>query len=487
MAMSDWLEQARQGEAAAIALLLNQSLNPKGITVQAERHGYCLHLHLRGATSPNQARLVPYLRRRVEQWQIASIGILHIQAEPTDSAAPGWQVEVSLLTPESNEAASPTPQPAQSLANPMEGEHPHEDLPQAGGMPSLDGAATLQTWLQSRGLPAQVVLQGQQLHLRWPAVRVTNPKQAAAQVYTLLAQQDLDALGLGEAETLVVSGLNSRRQVVWQQTLPLPRHTSVIEDTDLLSFNNRYSNGLIFPVLMVLGLVMNAIPLVNVLLQGIKIWIHEFGHATIAWLAGRQAIPLPIGWTSVNPQRSPIVYLAVLTLLGLLFWAGRREQKRWPMGLAVGLAILQFGLTWLISPATFDMLLAFGGIGGELYLSALLMVGFFFPLPDYWRWDFYRFPVVLGAAFTFWSQFWLWKHIRWGGASIPFGGLWGDPAHGDMNILADRHGWTPGDIIGTYNGIANLCVLIILGVYGYGLVKQHRQRLLTLSQRWLAR
>ncbi|NJL48657.1 MAG: hypothetical protein HC929_15720 [Leptolyngbyaceae cyanobacterium SM2_5_2] len=247
----------------------------------------------------------------------------------------------------------------------------------------------------------------------------TNPKQAAAQVYTLLVRQDLEALGLDQFETLVVSGLNSRRQVVWRQTLALPRRISVVKDTDLMAFDNRYSNGLIFPALMGLGLLMNAMPLVNALLQGIKIWIHEFGHATIAWLSGRQAIPLPIGWTSVNPQRSLFVYLGVLTLLGLLFWAGRREQKRWPVGLAAGLAMVQFGLTWLISLDTLDMLLAFGGIGGELYLSALLMVGFYFPLPEYWRWDFYRFPVVLGAAFTFWGQFGLWKQIRRGEPQSP--------------------------------------------------------------------
>ena len=45
----------------------------------------------------------------------------------------------------------------------------------------------------------------------------------------------------------------------------------------------------------------NALPIVNGLLFGIKIWFHELGHATIAWLAGRQALPLPIGWTSYNP------------------------------------------------------------------------------------------------------------------------------------------------------------------------------------------
>jgi hypothetical protein len=473
MTVSEWLERAKEGDAAAISALLNQSLQPKGITVRAERQDYCLRLWLTGQTFPPQETLVAYLRRRIDQWQVASIGILQIYAEPRDSSVPGWQVELSLLAP----AAETYPIPEVPLTKDSEPDtanqaHSQEEPSHPSTEPALEGTAILQTWLKQRGLPAQVVLQGSQLHIRWPAVRVTNPKQAAAQVYTLLVQQDLNALGLDEIETLVVSGLNSRRQVVWRQTLPLPHPVSVVEDSDLMSFNNRFSNGLIFPALMGLGMIMNAIPLVNALLQGIKIWIHEFGHATIAWLAGRQAIPLPIGWTSVNPQRSLFVYLAVLTLLGLLFWAGRREQKRWPMALAIGLAVIQFGLTWLISPATFDMLLAFGGIGGELYLSALLIVGFYFPLPDYWRWDFYRFPVVLGAAFTFWGQFGLWQQIRRGGASIPFGSLWGDPAHGDMNILADRHGWTPGDIISTYSGIANLSMLVILGVYGYALFKQ---------------
>jgi hypothetical protein len=353
--------------------------------------------------------------------------------------------------------------------------------------PALNPTAALQGLLQERGLPAQVSLQASQLHLRWPAVRVANPKQTIAQVYTLLTQQDLDELGLGQAETLVVSGLNSHNQVVWRHTLAMPHRSSEVENTDLMSFHNRYSNGLVFPALLALGMVMNAMPIVNVLLQGIKIWLHEFGHATIAWLAGRQAMPLPLGWTSVNPQRSLGVYLGVLMLLGLLFWAGRREHKHWPMGLAVGLAVIQFAMTWMMSPDTFDMLLAFGGIGGELYLSALLMVSFYFPLPDYWRWDFYRYPVVLGAAFTFWGQFWLWKRIRHGGASIPFGSMWGDPSHGDMNILANGHGWTPGDIIGTYNGIANLSLLVLMGVYSYVLFNQHRSWFRALTQRWIAR
>ena len=623
MTLSAWQEQAKDGDAEAIAALLNQSLQAQGIEIRAERDSYCLNLWLTGATLPPQARLVDYLRRAIERLQIDCIGILHIEAEATADPRQSWTTEMALLaglvqtevredqetgdrepgnrvqgtaghalgvstpgvvdpreaetgiaetetlppnvarayrelrlTPEASlqdiertyfktKAAllrqgkradleplkwafgtlkdylehPPQPDLPPQSQPPELGEEdlaPFAELPplgspipgateQAGNgskpaptfapWPSIhppaadvnpDPALALQTLLQDRGLPAQVAQRADQLHIRWPAVRVANPKQATAQIYTLLTQQDLVALGLGDVSTLVVAALNSQNRAVWRQTLAMPQRPTVEEDTDLMSFNNRYSNGIIFPALLVMGIFLNAMPLTNVLLQGIKIWIHEFGHAVVAWLAGRQAIPLPIGWTNVNPERSFFVYLGVLILLGLLYWSGQKERKRWPMVLAVGLILVQFAMTWLMSPHTFDMLLAFGGIGGELYLSTLLMVSFFFPMPAYWRWDAYRYPVVLGAAFTFWGQFWLWKSIRMGRASIPFGMMWGDAEHGDMNILVNRHQWEPGTIIGTYNTIANLCFLALIGVYAYALYRQHRHRLWILRQRWLS-
>ncbi len=619
MTLSVWQEQAKEGDAEAIAALLNQSLTAHGITVRAERESYCLNLWLTGATLPPQPRLVDYLRRVIERLQIDSIGILHIEAEATTDPSQSWTTEMALLagvaytetnrsedvgaldsrasearasearasefratdsrtteplvpeasgigeasgiadpralppkvarayqelnlTPDASLAdiersyfktkaallrqgkradleplkwafttlkdyldyppqpdpPPPSPSlgdlaaleewspslPAGATGQPIHDSGPdptfvsHSSSHPLAEDPSPDPALALQTLLRNRGLPAQVALRADQLHIRWPAVRVTNPKQATAQIYALLLQQDWGDLGLGDdVTTLVVAALDSQNRAVWRQTLTLPQRPTVEEDTDLMSFNNRYSNGIIFPALLVLGMLLNAMPIFDLLLRGIKIWIHEFGHAVIAWLAGRQAIPLPIGWTNVNPERSVFVYLGVLILLGLLYWSGQKEGKRWPMVLAVSLAVVQFGMTWLMSPTTFDMLLAFGGIGGELYLSTLLMVSFFFPLPAYWRWDFYRYPVVIGAAFTFWGQFWLWKRIRIGKASIPFGMMWGDAEHGDMNILVNRHQWEPGQLIGTYNTIANLCFLALLGIYAYTLYRQHRHRL----------
>ncbi len=632
MTLSAWQEQAKDGDAAAIAALLNQSLKAQNLEVRAERDSYCLSLWISGATLPPQPQLMDYLRRAIERLQLDCIGILHIEAEATTDASQNWTAEMTMLAglvqaetggvgrrieeAESRDKAlgkgdtlaseaaahgvsgggarSPqearadglgTGQPAvdalppkvarayrelglspdatladidrayfktkaallrqgkrdeleplkwafstlkdylenppqpdpPSPAQPATPEDDKDTLAPFAGLPPLgygsppppaehrhgiaahpspapwppaaetssDAAQVIQTLLHERGLPAHVVVKSDQLHLRWPAVRVVNSQQATAQIYSLLLQQDLVALGLGDVKTLVVAALNRQNQVVWRQTLTMPQRPTEEEDSDLMSFNNRYSNGIFFPALLAIGMILNAMPIFNSLLWGIKIWIHEFGHAVVAWLAGRQAIPLPIGWTNVNPERSFFVYVGILILLGLLFWAGQKEGKRWPMVLAVSLAIVQFVMTWLMSPNTFDMLLAFGGIGGELYLSTLLMVSFFFPMPTYWRWDFYRYPVVLGAAFTFWGQFWLWKSIRWGQGSIPFGAMWSDAEHGDMNILVNRHSWEPGDLISTYNTVANLCFLALFGVYAYVLYRQHRHWIWMMRQRWL--
>jgi hypothetical protein len=340
--------------------------------------------------------------------------------------------------------------------------------------------------LQTRGLKAQIKQQGTQLKIRLAAESATQPNRAVAIIYTLLDQNDLAAWGMADLKTVVVYGLGAGQSTGWRRTLAMPVKTESPHDTDLLSFQNRYVSALGFPILMLLGIAMNTLPIVNMLLFGVKIWFHEFGHATVAWLGGRRAIPLPFGWTNVSEERSLVVYLGVLVLLGLMFWVGRRENLRWPVILAVVLALVQFFMTWLLPEAQFLTLLSFGGIGGELYLCTLLMVSFYFALPEYWRWDFYRYPVVLGASFTFWGQFWLWRQIRRGLEPIPWGSMWGGSEHGDMNNLRYA-GWSDQHIIHTYSTIGNLCLVALLSVYFYFALRQNRQYLFALMQRWLAK
>ncbi|MDJ0705047.1 MAG: hypothetical protein QNJ46_17335 [Leptolyngbyaceae cyanobacterium MO_188.B28] len=344
--------------------------------------------------------------------------------------------------------------------------------------------AQLASLLQQRGLTAQISLRDRQLHIGLSASQCPKPRQPVAKIYTLLETLNLRDLRLDGIETVFVYGLSAPKQAVWRQQFPMPKPGFSEEDTDLLSFQNRYSSAIIFPALSILAIALNLAPITKFLLRGVKIWFHEFGHATIAWLSGRRAIPLPLGWTNFDPNRSLFVYVSILLLFGGLFWAGRRENRRWPMVLAIILALSQFWMTWLNSPRTFNILFSFGGIGGEFYLCGFLMVSFFFSLPDYFRWDFYRFPVVLGAAFTFWDNLWFWRQIDRGQASIPWGSLWGgsNDAGGDMNRLI-QYGWSSQQIIDTYNLLGGFCLVAIIGVYFYFAFKQNRTVFFALLQR----
>ena len=330
--------------------------------------------------------------------------------------------------------------------------------------------------LKQLGLATQIRLQEKTLHIGIRVDTATEPDAIKGQIYQLLSKESPDTYGLEAVEIVRLYGLdkNSKtsQQVIWKKAFPLPRLKFTEADTDLYSFDNRLSSTLIFPGLLLLAAFLNLEPFKSFLF-GVTIWLHECGHATVAWLCGYRALPLPFGWTSIGNERSHFVYFGILTLLGLLFWSGLNEKRRWPMVLAGALAILQFYLTWIISEHTTFLLFSFGGIGGEFYLSALLIVSFFFPLPDYWRWDFYRYPATLAAGFTFIGSSLRWQQIDKGLEEIPWGTMFGGAgdAGGDMNQLTEVYGWSDQQIIDTYNGIGSVCAIMILSIYFYIFLK----------------
>src|SRR5262245_22646460 len=64
------------------------------------------------------------------------------------------------------------------------------------------------------------------------------------------------------------------------------------------SFDSAVVNAAFVPLVAGLGIAVGASPL-GFLLNGFFVWIHEFGHATAAWMTGRRALPLPFGWTPI--------------------------------------------------------------------------------------------------------------------------------------------------------------------------------------------
>jgi hypothetical protein len=220
------------------------------------------------------------------------------------------------------------------------------------------------------------------------------------------------------------------------------------------------------------------------LLEGFHVWIHEVGHASLAWLSARPALPLPFGWTNVQPEKSVTLYFVVLLSLGALAVAGWRERKAWPIVLALALGGAQTYMTWSLSEERARMWMIFGGVGGEFYLSAAMVGLFFFELPEKFKWGACRYVVLFVGAASFFESFTFWKRVKHGLEGIPYGSLINGEGDGggDMNILFNDYHWTQHRIIFTYNHLADACLTMVVVVYAvFGL------RLNRLFHPWLAR
>ncbi|HVU38922.1 MAG TPA: M50 family metallopeptidase [Opitutales bacterium] len=239
------------------------------------------------------------------------------------------------------------------------------------------------------------------------------------------------------------------------------------ETHPLFAFGNWRTNFFLPPLLMVAAWLAQTSSL-GFLLQGFHVWMHEFGHATAAWLCGRRATPLPMGWTPVEPEYSPFVYWGLLLLFVILFAAGWKERKVWPMLAAVALAGLQFYMTWVMPEDRQEFWYgAFGGVGGEFYLSTLLMVSFYVQLPDKFRWGLCRYVFFFIGASAFLHIVNYWDQIYHGQQDIPMGSMINgeDDSNGDMNKLMNDYLWSADKIRYTYQYLGYWCWGVLGVVY----------------------
>ncbi|MEH1904684.1 MAG: DUF4429 domain-containing protein [Nostoc sp.] len=106
MAQTNLLELAKQGDAQAIASLMNRQLQPKGITVKVALKDACLQIMLESAQVPNQQALVAFVRKGIVGLGAASIERVKIYGRQTGEEFPAWNQEFELVV-----HASSTPSP----------------------------------------------------------------------------------------------------------------------------------------------------------------------------------------------------------------------------------------------------------------------------------------------------------------------------------------------------------------------------------------
>ncbi len=96
MTPSAVIRLAQEGDAQAITLLINQQLQPRGITAKTSVEGECLHILLEGAQTPPQRPLVTYLSDALTRLSARSIQLAHIYGRQQGQDALAWSETLPL-------------------------------------------------------------------------------------------------------------------------------------------------------------------------------------------------------------------------------------------------------------------------------------------------------------------------------------------------------------------------------------------------------
>jgi hypothetical protein len=97
MTQPNLLELAKQGNAKAIAALLNQSLQTVGITAKAAIKDDCLHLLLEASKPLNQQRTVEFVCKKINNLQLKTINSVKVYGRKIGEDIPAWQQVFELI------------------------------------------------------------------------------------------------------------------------------------------------------------------------------------------------------------------------------------------------------------------------------------------------------------------------------------------------------------------------------------------------------
>lgn len=112
------LQSSKQGDAGAIATLINRSLEPKGIIVEVDAKHRCLQIRVKSNRMLDQETIVQFLVRGIKKLDIESVDDLKIFSQSSGQRLPDWIQEISLRdkpqrSPTEEVKLTPTPFTAQ--------------------------------------------------------------------------------------------------------------------------------------------------------------------------------------------------------------------------------------------------------------------------------------------------------------------------------------------------------------------------------------
>jgi uncharacterized RDD family membrane protein YckC len=98
MTQENILKLAKQGNPKALAVMLNQSLQPKGIAAQVSRKDDCLQILLESAQIPDQKAMVSYIRNGLIKLEVESIKTVKVYGRPTGEESSVWNKKFEIVS-----------------------------------------------------------------------------------------------------------------------------------------------------------------------------------------------------------------------------------------------------------------------------------------------------------------------------------------------------------------------------------------------------
>ncbi len=195
------------------------------------------------------------------------------------------------------------------------------------------------------------------------------------------------------------------------------------------------------PFVVFVGLLLSQISFISFISSVI---CHEFGHALTWILGGIPSIPLPMFAFAfhMGVRSQALIYVQIFIYSVGFFYSLYKNHYLLSFYFALFGAALFF-----LSHETLDSAILWGTLGGvlgEFFLAALLVSSFVLTLPQFLRWDFFRFPAALLGWTASFTAIFRWTSIVKGGEPLPTGSaLGGGDADGDLGKLINEGGaWT---------------------------------------------
>ncbi|MGG6241950.1 GUN4 domain-containing protein [Nodosilinea sp. AN01ver1] len=188
------LAQARQGDAKAIATLLNQKLQPKGITAKASIKNSCLHIMLEAAKTPQQQPLVDFISKGLAGLAVDDWCAVKVYGRQADEEIPDWVEEFKIRRETNQDSAI---------------------LAKQGDVKAI--STLINQKLQANRVIAKVSAKNDCFQVMLEATEVPNQEQMV-----LLLQSEFQKLGVPGISTLRLYGKQSGEDFPdWQEEIKL--------------------------------------------------------------------------------------------------------------------------------------------------------------------------------------------------------------------------------------------------------------------------